>query len=87
MCYNHVPPDLCFKILCHVYLFVVQDLLQQPAMLFLNQDAEVKRKIVQSKQDQKFLDNITGTNAEKVDAASDMTLHDDDDDDRFVYLF
>ncbi|EXB29684.1 hypothetical protein L484_013458 [Morus notabilis] len=51
------------------------DLLQQPAMLFLNQDAELK-KTIQSKDGQKFLGDCTERNSRMVDASSDLTLRD-----------
>lgn len=53
-------------------------------MLFLNQDAELK-KTIQSKDGQKFLGDCTERNSRMVDASSDLTLHDYKD--RFVFMF
>lgn len=70
-------------ITCFLFLFV-QDFLQQPVMLFLNKDAELKKERVQSEHFQKVI-NCTKTNIRMINAASDLTLPDDDD--RFALLF
>lgn len=53
-------------------------------MLFLNQDAELK-KTIESDDRQKFLNDYTERNARVVDASSGQSMPDDRD--RFLSMF